>query len=96
MARYLFSNKAKSDLFRIFSYGVEHFGEQAATNYYDTLFECFDRISANPEQFQLVNEIRVGYRRAVCGKESIYFRQFGDQVEVMRILKWQDVDRELI
>jgi toxin ParE1/3/4 len=36
--------------------------------------------------------IRDGYRRSVCGVDSIYYRVDGDTVEIMCILGQQDVD----
>ena len=39
-----------------------------------------------------VDEIREGYRRSVCGVDSIYYRVEGGIVEIMAILGQQDVD----
>ena len=40
--------------------------------------------------------IRPGYREAACGSHMIYFRQDGDDIEVVRILHHSmDVDRHL-
>ena len=45
--------------------------------------------------YQAVDDIREGYRRSVCGVDSIYFRIFDGTVEVMRILGQQDVEQSL-
>jgi toxin ParE1/3/4 len=42
--------------------------------------------------YQAVDDIREGYRRSVCGVDSIYYRVDGDIVEIMAILGQQDVD----
>lgn len=42
-----------------------------------------------------VDDIRPGYRRSVCGVDSIYYRVVGDVVEIIRILGQQDVDEWL-
>jgi toxin ParE1/3/4 len=42
--------------------------------------------------YQTVDDIREGYRRSVCGVDSIYYRIVGDTVEIMCILGQQDVD----
>jgi toxin ParE1/3/4 len=42
--------------------------------------------------YQAVEFIRKGYRRSVCGVDSIYYRIEGDTVEIMNILGRQDTD----
>lgn len=39
-----------------------------------------------------VDEIRTGYRRSVCGVDSIYYRVMDDVVDTMRVLDRQDVE----
>jgi toxin ParE1/3/4 len=34
--------------------------------------------------------IHEGYRRCVCGVDSIFYRVVDDKVEIMSILGWQD------
>jgi len=46
----------------------------------------------NPILYQAVDEIREGYRRSVCGVDSIYYRVDGNTVEIMAIFGQQDVD----
>lgn len=45
--------------------------------------------------YQSVDDIRKGYRRSVCGVDSIYYRVVDGTVEIMRILGQQDVDQWL-
>jgi len=45
-----------------------------------------------PLAYPAVDEIRVGFRRSVCGAASIYDRVAGDTVEVMAIIGQQDLD----
>lgn len=41
-------------------------------------------------------DIRSGYRKAACGSHIIYFRQDGDDIDVIRILhQIMDVGRHL-
>jgi len=42
--------------------------------------------------YQAVDDIRAGYRRSVCGIDSIYYRVDGDTVEIMNILGRQDTN----
>ena len=96
MADYKLSNEAKSDLIRIYEYGVKTFGERRAEKYFESFFECFDSIAARPFSFQRVDHIKTGYRRCPCGVDSIYYRLNDDGiVEVMAIVGRQDVTNSL-
>lgn len=63
MADYKISNKAKDDLIRIYRYGVIRFGETQAEKYFTALYEQFEAIAINPEQYQKLDHIKSGYRR---------------------------------
>ena len=95
MANYRLSEVAKDDLIRIHQYGVRSFGEAQADRYFHAFFEQFDAIAANPYLYQSVDYIRQGYRRCVCGVDSIYYRIIDNTVEVMRIIGKQDIDEQL-
>lgn len=92
MADYKLSNQAKEDLIRIYHYGVKKFGMAQAEIYYDTFFEHFDLIAKQPWSFESVNFIKEGYRRCVCGVDSIYYRINNDIVEIMAIVGRQDLE----
>ena len=92
MARYRLASKAEEDLIRIHQWGVERFGVKQADSYIYQLFERFDEIARAPRQFQKVDEIRPGYHRAVCGRDTIYFRARSDIVEIMAIIGQQELD----
>lgn len=95
MGRYRLSNEAKYDLIRIHHYGVEKFGMTQADKYYDTFFKYFDIIPDRPFSFESVDYIKSGYRRCVCGVDSIYYRIENEMVEIMAIIGRQDLDRIL-
>jgi len=95
MARYRLSNEAKEDLIRIHHYGVEKFGLSHADRYFNAFFEYFDIIAERPFSFESVDFIKKGYRRCVCGSDSIYYRINKDTVEIMAIIGRQDVDNIL-
>ncbi|WP_339701047.1 type II toxin-antitoxin system RelE/ParE family toxin [uncultured Marixanthomonas sp.] len=92
MAKYKLSNAAKEDLIRIHHYGVKKFGMVQADNYFDTFFEYFDIIAQRPFSFESVDFIKTGYRRCVCGSDSIYYRINNNTVEIMAIIGRQDLD----
>jgi toxin ParE1/3/4 len=92
MANYRISEDAKADLRRIYRRGVREYGEALADKYYDALFDRFEQLSKQPYSYQAVDEIREGYRRSVCGVDSIYYRVNNDTVEIMSIWGQQDVE----
>ena len=92
MANYRISEDATADLRRIYRRGAREYGEALADQYYDAFFDRFDQLAKQPYLYQAVDDIREGYRRSVCGVDSIYYRVSGDTVEIMCILGQQDVD----
>ena len=92
MANYRISEDAKADLRRIYRRGVREFGEAQADQYYDAFFDRFEHLAMRPYSYQAVDDIRPGYRRCVCGVDSIYYRIDGDTAEIIAILGQQDVD----
>ena len=92
MANYRIAEDAKADLRRIYRRGVREYGEAQADQYYDAFFDRFEELAEQPYLYQAVDDIREGYRRSVCGADSIYYRIDGDTVKVMAILGQQEVD----
>tara|TARA_R110001606_G_C15204212_1_gene632081 strand:- start:82 stop:366 length:285 start_codon:yes stop_codon:yes gene_type:complete len=90
MANYKLSNVAKEDLIRIHRYGVAKFGTVQADKYFDSFFENFDIIAEKPFSFESVDYIKTGYRRCVCGSDSIYYK-INNIVEIMAIVGKQDL-----
>jgi toxin ParE1/3/4 len=82
---------AKADLRHICRHGVRKYGEGQADLYYDALIERFEQLVLQPFLYQAFDDIYSGYRRSVCGVESIYYRPCGDTVEIMSMLGQQDL-----
>jgi toxin ParE1/3/4 len=97
MTNYRLSNTAKEDLIRIHHYGIRTFGERQADKYFNSFFEYFDSISKSPYSFESVDYIKIGYRKCVCGSDSIYFRIHENDkvVEIMAIIGRQDLKNTL-
>jgi toxin ParE1/3/4 len=74
MTKYRLSNTAKDDLIRIHQYGIVKFGENQADKYFNNFFEYFELIAQRPFSFEAVDYIKPGYRRCVCGSDTIYFK----------------------
>lgn len=86
------SNIAREDLIRIHHYGVKKFGMEQADKYFNSFFEYFDIIAQRPYSFESVDFIKEGYRRCVCGSDSIYFKVNNDIIEIMTIIGRQDLN----
>lgn len=95
MGSYRLSEAAKSDLARIYRRGFREFGEAQADAYFNALFDHFARIAERPLLFPAVDDIRPGYRRGVCGRDSVYYRVVGEDVEIMAIIGHQDIQEWL-
>lgn len=93
MANYKLSNVAKEDLIRIHHYGVKQFGIKQANKYFEAFFVHFELIAQNPLSFESVDFIKPGYRRCVCGVDSIFYKMNDDVVEIMTIIGRQDLNQ---
>jgi len=92
MDNYILSNVAKEDLIRIHHYGVKTFGVAQADKYFESFFNYFDIIAQRPFSFESIDYVKTGYRRCVCGSDSIYFKVNNDIVEIMAIVGRQDLN----
>lgn len=95
MGTYRLTEDAKSDLIRIYHHGLHEYGEDQADTYFNAFFERFELLADQPLSFPAVDDIRSGYRRSVCGADSIYYRTRGEIVEIMAIVGQQDIERWL-
>ena len=95
MAKYRLTNEAKNDLIRIHQYGVEKFGMIQADKYFKSFFEYFNIIAEQPFSFESVDHIKKGYRRCVCGVDSVYYKVNENIVEIMTIVGRQDLNEKL-
>lgn len=93
MGKYKLSNVAKEDLIRIHQYGVQKFGIKQADKYFNSFFDNFEIIAERPHSFEAVDFIKPGYRRCVCGVDSIYFRNEGGIVEIITIIGRQEFNK---
>ena len=90
MGAYKLSKAAEADLIRIHHYGVRNYGEVQAERYFRTFFDRFEELATQPYLYPAVDYIREGYRRSVCGKDNIYYRITGDNIEIMAIIGRQN------
>lgn len=92
MNKYKLSNVAQEDLIRIHQFGIKRFGLNQADKYFERFFEYFNLIAKQPFSFESADYIKCGYRRCVCGVDSIYYRIEHDTVEIMAIIGLQDLE----
>ena len=95
MVKYKLSNAAKEVLIKIHHDGINKFGMAQADKFFDSIFEYFDIIAQRPFSFESVDFIKKGYRRCVCGSDSIYFKVNNNIVEIMAIIGRQDLNNIL-
>jgi toxin ParE1/3/4 len=92
---YRLSKAAEEDLIGIALYGDEHFGTAQSNRYRDKLGQRLSALAEQPLHYPAVDHLREGYRRSVCGVHSIFYRIDGNVVEIIRILKSQDPQKQL-
>ena len=92
MANYKLSSVADQDFEQLSEYGIDNFGLARAKAYVDGLIIQFQSIAENPLHYQAVDHIRKGYRRSVYEKHAIYYVVSNDCVDVMRILRAENLN----
>lgn len=92
MKGYKINEAAAEDIEQLFDYGIDNFGVTSARSYVEGMTQRFADIAKHPLQYQAVEHIREGYRRSVYGRHSIYYRLNGDHVDIMRILRSQNIN----
>lgn len=95
MANYRLSPNAEDDLERIWFYGLDTWGLDAANDYIRKLYKRFQDIADAPRKYPAVDDIRAGYRRSVFKSDSIFYRINGDDIEVMAVIGQQDLKGRL-
>ena len=95
VGRYRLSKAAEEDLIGIALFGDAHFGIAQSNRYRDKLGQRFSALAEQPLHYPAVDHLRDGYRRSVCGVHSIFYRIDGNVVEIIRILKSQDPQKQL-
>ena len=89
--KYRLAKRAEDDLIAIAQYGDEHFGVAQSNRYRNKLKQRIAVLAEQPRLYPAVEHIRPGYHRSVCGAHPIYYRVEADGVEIIRILKHQDL-----
>ncbi len=88
--RLVLTNEADRDLNNLYLEGFEKWGEAQADKYYLALLVHFELLCENPYLFQAIDDIRLGYRRSVCQKHSIFYRVVNATIEIAALVKYED------
>ena len=91
MANYRISPSAKEDLERIWLYGLNRWGMEAADAYHAAFFDHFEELAKHPRLYAEI-DIRFGYRRSLCAKDSVFYRI---DYQATSVMSWDDKLREL-
>jgi toxin ParE1/3/4 len=92
---YRLTNAAQEDMDQLLEQGIDDYGVEVAIDYYDKIEKRLNSLVEQPYQYPAVHEIRVGYRRSVCGVHSIYYRIDSEEIVIARILKKQSPLKQL-
>ncbi len=90
MVKYVLTEEAKEDLWRIFKYGTDKFGVLQAEKYFAMMHDCFRKIADFPEMFPVTIKRNVTLHFCVCGVETIYYQIRDNQVVVLTIIGRQN------
>ena len=95
MPTYKLNQAAAEDIEHLFEYGIDNFGVTAARSYVNGLTHHFKNIAETPLHYQVVEHIKIGYRRSVYRQHSIYYRINKLNVDIMRILRSENLSNAL-
>ena len=94
ISRYLISEKAISDLEKIWLYTLNKWSREQADRYHNLIMEEIKFIVDNFELCRKIDFVRTGYRMSKVKSHLIFFKRTDDNIiEIIRILH-QNMDIE--
>jgi len=91
----LFAPAAQGDLAAIWRYSAERWGVRQADRYTDDIRDACQALTTGACRGRLA-DVRPNYLKYAIGMHVIYFRDYADQLKVIRILHGKmDVSRHL-
>jgi len=94
-ANYKLSQEAEADLARIYRRGFEEFGEKRADQYFRDFFERFELLAEQPKMYPSADDVAIGLRKSVCGRDTIYYEVTETEIVIQFILGRQDLRRRV-
>lgn len=90
-----FSPAAETDIDGIWDYSAENWGPDQADRYTDEIRDACLALAHEQKHGRSV-DVRPGYLRLSTGSHVIYYRDHGDQLDVIRVLHGRmDANRHL-
>ncbi len=93
MTRYGLSERATNDLYRVFLYGYEQFGEAQAEAYAERLHHIFQLLAENPRMGRAAAILGKDVRRHEHGAHIVLYRPSPDGVSILRVVHNRSVVR---
>ena len=78
--------KARADLLDIGRYTQQTWGRDQRNRYLSRLDEAFHLLARERDRGRPCDDIRQGYRKYHLGRHVIFYRQTGEDIEIIRIL----------
>lgn len=92
---YRLSPQAETDLEEIWLYTFKHWSIEQADTYIGSLVAAFEALAAGTKWGNPA-DVRPNYQKYPCGSHMIYFLDYSDQLDVIRVLhQRQDTNQHL-
>ena len=85
MTDYRLRPKAEADLEDIWRYSASHWSDRQADSYIEAVLDALDLLAKEPLRGRPA-DFRQGYRKHPVRSHFIFYRQYGSQIDVVRIL----------
>lgn len=90
-----FSPAAEADIGEIWDYSADRWGPDQANNYIDAIRDACYALARGTKQGRSA-EWLPDFQKCLCGSHVVYFLDYPDHLDVIRILhQRQDVERHL-
>ena len=90
-----FSPAAEADLGEIWDYSADRWGPDQADDYIDAIRDACDALARGTKHGRPA-EVLPDFQKCLCGSHVIYFLDYPDHLDVIRVLhQRQDVERHL-
>ena len=92
---YRLSPLAEADLEGIWLYTVKRWSMEQVDSYHHNLVAAFEGLAAGIKQGRVV-DVLPGFLKYLCGSHVVYFLDYADHLDVIRVLhQQQDAERHL-
>ncbi|MFC4700353.1 type II toxin-antitoxin system RelE/ParE family toxin [Glaciecola siphonariae] len=95
MPEYRLTNAADEDLEKIIRYGIRHFGESSAIQFYEGLLSVLNAITNSPDQYPFAFTAHEKFQKAVYKSYAVFFVQKPEYIEITRVLRKENYNQLL-